>query len=51
MLHARRLCDGARVVARAGSGFNMLNLIIVAFVLTPVLGLAFAYWSYGVLWG
>ena len=34
-----------------GSGFNVLNLVIVAFVLTPVLGLAFAYWSYGTLWG
>jgi hypothetical protein len=29
----------------------VLNLIIVAFVLTPVAGLAFAWWSYGVLWG
>ncbi len=34
-----------------GSGFNVLNLIVVAFVLTPVAGLAFAWWSYGVLWG
>jgi len=29
----------------------VLNLVIAAFVLTPVAGLAFAYWSYGVLWG
>ena len=37
--------------SRTGSGFNVLNLVILAFVLTPVLGLAFAYWSYGTLWG
>ena len=35
----------------AGSGFNILTLVVTAFVLTPVLGLAFAYWSYGTLWG
>jgi hypothetical protein len=41
--------DAAR--PRAGSGFNILNVVLVAFFLTPILGLAFAYWSYGVLWG
>ena len=47
---ARNSCR-SRSARRAGSGFNVLNLVIVAFVLTPVLGLAFAYWSYGTLWG
>ena len=34
-----------------GSPFNILNFIAALFVLVPVLGLAFAYWSYGDLWG
>jgi len=38
-------------LACAGSRFNILNLLILAFVLTPFAGLAFAYWSYGTLWG
>ena len=48
---AARGANRSRRRRRAGSGFNVLNLVIVAFVLTPVLGLAFAYWSYGTLWG
>jgi hypothetical protein len=56
----RRCAPSARTLALsvrsfraccAGSGFNVLNLVIAAFVLTPVAGLAFAYWSYGTLWG
>jgi hypothetical protein len=34
-----------------GSKFNILTLLAALFVLVPVLGLGFAYWSYGVLWG
>ena len=34
-----------------GSQFNILNLLVALFVLVPVLGLAFAYLSYGDLWG
>ncbi|KAI8475538.1 MAG: hypothetical protein J3K34DRAFT_404497 [Monoraphidium minutum] len=34
-----------------GSGFNILSLLAVLFVLTPVAGLAFAKLTYGTLWG
>lgn len=34
-----------------GSSFNILTVIGALFILTPVAGLAFAYFSYGVLWG
>jgi hypothetical protein len=34
-----------------GSGFNILTLLAALFVLVPVGGLAFAYASYGTLWG
>jgi hypothetical protein len=34
-----------------GSPFNILTLLGLLFVLVPVAGLAFAYQSYGVLWG
>jgi len=34
-----------------GSQFNILNLLVALFVLVPVLGLVFAYFSYGDLWG
>lgn len=34
-----------------GSPFNMLSLLAVLFVATPVAGLAFAYFTYGDLWG
>jgi hypothetical protein len=34
-----------------GSSFNILTLLGLLFVLVPVAGLAFAYQSYGVLWG
>ena len=34
-----------------GSGFNILTLLIALSVLVPAAGLAFAYWSYGTLWG
>lgn len=34
-----------------GSKFNILTLLGLLFVLVPVAGLAFAYQSYGVLWG
>lgn len=34
-----------------GSPFNILTLLAALFVLVPVAGLAFAYTSYGVLWG
>jgi len=34
-----------------GSQFNVLNVILVVSVLVPLLGLAFAYWSFGKLWG
>ncbi len=55
---ARQQARGARLKWRAahalpcaGSGFNILNLLVLLFVLTPVLGLGFAFWSYGTLWG
>lgn len=34
-----------------GSQFNILTLLAVLFVLTPVAGLAFAKLTYGTLWG
>ena len=34
-----------------GSPFNVLNVILAVSVLTPLAGLAFAYWSFGRLWG
>ncbi|KAK9805148.1 hypothetical protein WJX72_001994 [[Myrmecia] bisecta] len=34
-----------------GSRFNILTLLALLFVLTPVAGLAFAYFTYGTLWG
>lgn len=34
-----------------GSPFNMLSLLAVLFVATPVAGLVFAYFTYGDLWG
>ena len=49
--HATTLTANCPYTPLPGSGFNVLNLVIAAFVLTPVLGLAFAYWSYGTLWG
>jgi hypothetical protein len=33
-----------------GSNMNMLSLIVGLTILVPVLGLLFAYLSYGVLW-
>jgi hypothetical protein len=34
-----------------GSNFNVLTVLAVVSVLTPLLVLAFAYWSYGLYWG
>jgi len=34
-----------------GGGFNILTVLILLFVGVPVVGLLFAYQSYGVLWG
>jgi hypothetical protein len=34
-----------------GSSFNILTLLGLLFILTPVAGLAFAYFTYGTLWG
>lgn len=34
-----------------GSQFNILNLLVVLFIGVPVLGLVFAYQTYGTLWG
>jgi len=34
-----------------GSKVNILTLLVALFVLVPVLGLGFAYNTYGVLWG
>jgi len=34
-----------------GSRWNILTVLALLFVLVPVAGLAFAYQSYGVLWG
>lgn len=34
-----------------GSGFNVLTVVGVVSVLTPLAGLIFAYFTYGVLWG
>lgn len=34
-----------------GSSFNILTVLAALFVLTPMLGLAFAYFTYGDLWG
>ncbi|KAK3271868.1 hypothetical protein CYMTET_19804 [Cymbomonas tetramitiformis] len=34
-----------------GSGFNILNFLIILTIGVPVLGLIFAYQTYGVLWG
>ena len=34
-----------------GSSNNILTWLIVASVAAPLAGLAFAYWSYGTLWG
>jgi hypothetical protein len=48
---SRIMCGRDAARPPTGSGFNILNVVLVAFFLTPVLGLAFAYWSYGVLWG
>jgi hypothetical protein len=35
----------------AGSGVNILTVLIVVAVGVPIIGLIFAYQSYGVLWG
>jgi hypothetical protein len=34
-----------------GSKFNILTLLVILFVAVPVVGLGFAYKTYGVLWG
>jgi hypothetical protein len=34
-----------------GSPVNILSLLVALFLLVPVLGLGFAYKTYGVLWG
>ena len=34
-----------------GSPFNVLNVILAVSVLVPLLGIGFALWSYGTLWG
>eukprot|EP00891_Asterochloris_glomerata_P002084 jgi/Astpho2/2084/Aster-00571 len=34
-----------------GSKFNILSLVVILFLLTPVAGLVFAYVTYGSLWG
>lgn len=34
-----------------GSGFNVLTVILIVSVLTPLFGIIFAYFSYGKLWG
>ncbi|GLI61285.1 hypothetical protein VaNZ11_003636, partial [Volvox africanus] len=34
-----------------GSPFNILTLVGALFILTPVAGLVFAYYTYGTLWG
>ncbi|EFJ46909.1 hypothetical protein VOLCADRAFT_118018 [Volvox carteri f. nagariensis] len=34
-----------------GSPFNILTLVGALFILTPVAGLVFAFYSYGILWG
>lgn len=34
-----------------GSPFNILNIILVVSVLTPLAGIIFAYFTYGKLWG
>lgn len=34
-----------------GSAFNVLNIILVVSVLVPLLGIGFALWSYGTVWG
>ena len=34
-----------------GSKFNVLTVVALASILTPLAGLVFAWWSYGVLWG
>jgi hypothetical protein len=34
-----------------GSKFNILTVIALVSVLTPLLGLVFAYTTFGVLWG
>lgn len=34
-----------------GSRFNVLNVILVVSVLVPLLGIGFALWSYGKVWG
>ena len=34
-----------------GSMFNVLTVIALVSILTPLAGLVFAWWSYGVLWG
>lgn len=34
-----------------GSRWNILSVLALLFFLVPVAGLAFAYTSYGVLWG
>ncbi|KAG1655832.1 hypothetical protein FOA52_013288 [Chlamydomonas sp. UWO 241] len=34
-----------------GGDNNILTWVIALFFLVPVLGLGFAYWSYGTLWG
>ena len=35
----------------AGSSVNILTVLIVVAVGVPIIGLIFAYQSYGVLWG
>jgi hypothetical protein len=40
--------DGAEY---KGSKFNILTVIALVSVLTPLLGLVFAYTTFGVLWG
>jgi hypothetical protein len=34
-----------------GSSFNVLTVILIVSVLTPLFGIIFAYFSYGKLWG
>jgi hypothetical protein len=34
-----------------GSRWNILTVLAALFILTPVAGLIFAYFSYGIVWG
>ena len=50
-LGGRRYTDAWDGDKYKGSSFNILTVLLAISILTPLLGLVFAYKTYGVLWG